>query len=656
MVGAHPPRGLPLTQFRRDETGIMLERLRAVQNTWAGKAVVAIIMGLIVISFAIWGIGDIFRGFNANQLASVGRDSISTEQFRQAYQSELQQLQQRAKRPITNAQAHEYGLDTQVLSRLVSEAVLDNQAKALGLAISQDQIANSILTDQNFKGADGKFDRARFTAILRDNDMNEQMFVREQRNVYLRQEVVQALVGAMTVPEAAIEALNRFQTETRSLDYVVLPASAADPIPAPDEATLQKFFDDRAQSFRAPEYRKLVVLPLLPATVAKPGDVPEADVQKLYDQVKDKRFGTPEYRTLQQIVFPTEQEAAAASARIRSGTSFADIATERKLTEKDTDLGRVSKGDIFDKATAEAAFGLPDGGVSDPIKTAFGATIVHVVKIEPASVKPLAEVAPQLRQEIALGRTSDTIRTLHDKIEDARASGQSLTEAAKAAGLEARPIDAVDAGGHDKDGKPVEALPGQEALLRAAFASDVGVDNDTVRTPDGGQIFYEVAAVEPARPQTFAEVKSKVEDAWRRDETAKRLAAKADELVKAIDGGKTVEQVAAELGNLPLQHVADVRRAGGTGLSPSVVAQAFNLPVEAAGSAPGEGETRVVFKILGSVVPPLDTEAPQTKQIQTQYQAWLADDLIGAYLTQVEGRIGVKIYQAAFNAVVGGNS
>ena len=300
-----------------------------------------------------------------------------------------------------------------------------------------------------------------------------------------------------------------------------------------------------------------------------------------------------------------------------------------------------------------AAFALPEGGVSDAVKTAFGVALIHVAGIVPAAVRPLVEVEPALRLEIASGRSGDTIRTLHDKVEDARASGKSLAEAAKDAGLEPRTVDAVDAAGKDPAGKQVE-LPDSQALLRAAFASDVGVDNETIRTPDGGQIFFEVAGIEPARPRTFAEARPEVEAAWRADETARRLKAKADDLVKAIEAGHSFEEVAAGVGNPPVQHANDVRRAGGSNLPKTVVAQLFDAPVGTVGTAPGEGDTRLVFKLLGTVVPALDTDSPEAKQLADQYRDALANDLVTTYLAQAQSRIGVKINPAAYAAATGG--
>ena len=131
----------------------MLEGIRAAQSTWIGKAIMTLVFGLIVLAFVVWGIGDVFRGGGGNQIAQVGGVSITTAAYRQAYQTELQNLQQRARRQITNDEAHRLGLDVQVLSRLMSDAALDDRARTLGLGISDSRVAKSILTDPSFAGA-----------------------------------------------------------------------------------------------------------------------------------------------------------------------------------------------------------------------------------------------------------------------------------------------------------------------------------------------------------------------------------------------------------------------------------------------------------------------------------------------------------------------
>ena len=262
----------------------------------------------------------------------------------------------------------------------------------------------------------------------------------------------------------------------------------------------------------------------------------DADAKNYYEQHKAS-YGTPERRELHQIVFPKPEEAAAAHERIAKGASFADIAKERGLKASDTDVGMVTKADIIDPAVADAAFALKAGEVSAPVKGRFGTVLLQVGKIEPGNQKTYEEVAPQIKREIAESRAKTEIGNLRDKFEDERAAGSTLAEAAKKLGLKSRTIDAVDRSGRGPDGKPVADLPTTPDVIAAAFASDVGVDNDPLQLPDGGYLWYDVTGITPARDRTLDEVKDKVEARWRDDEIAKRLQAKADDMVGKLKAG-----------------------------------------------------------------------------------------------------------------------
>ncbi len=631
----------------------MLGGIRAAQSTWIGKALTTLVFGVILVAFVIWGIGDPFRGGSANTVAEVGDVTVTTAAYRQAYQAELQNLQRRARRAITNEEAHRFGLDRQVLTRLMSTAALDERAGTLDLAMSDKEVAQKILTDPTFAGPGGGFDRARFNSVLSENGFTEASFVREQRQTYLRQQLLDALVGDVQAPVAALDALHRYQDETRSVDAVALPAAAAGPVPEPDDDALKTYYDTHKAAFMAPQYRKLVVLAVTPATLAKPEAVSDADVEAVYDRVKADRFGTPEKRHVSQVVFPTEDAAAAFVRRVRNGEDFDAAIKADGLGDKLVDLGTVAKAAIFDQAVADAAFGLPAGGTSDPVKNTFGSVVAHVDAVEPGATQPLAEVAPMLRGELATARASADVKTLRDRVEDARSSGKSLAEAAASVGLQTRAIAAVDAAGNDRDGKPAEGLVDGPDLLKAAFASDVGVDNDTLSTADGGTVWYEVAGVDNARQLTFDEARAKVAAVWREEQVARQLDAKAAEDVKAIEAGtQTIEGIAASLG-LSVTHVGDAKRAGATGLPSGVVARVFDVPVGAAGSAPTDATSRLLFKVLDSTTPPLDMDAPETQQLQQKYGNALQDAVINDYVSTLLAKLGTKVNQGAIQAASG---
>ena len=302
---------------------------------------------------------------------------------------------------------------------------------------------------------------------------------------------------------------------------------------------LKTFFNDRKDQYRAPEYRALDILLVDPSTLANAADVSDDDAKADYDKVRDARFVTPEKRKLQQIVFPDQAAADDAEAKIKAGATFDDIVKARNLNAADTDLGETTKAAMFDHAIADAAFALPQDGVSEVVKGQFGPAIVRVVSITPGVAKTFDEVKDKLKREIAPDRVGNQVQTLHDKIEDARVSGKTLAEAAKSVGLEASAIASVDAQGRDPNGAALD-LPDQAELLAAAYASDVGVDDAPLQTNDRGWLWFDVMKVDPAHERTFDEVKDKVEAQWRAEETTKALAAKADDMVKQLEGGATL--------------------------------------------------------------------------------------------------------------------
>ncbi len=633
----------------------MLRGIHNATSTWVGKAIMAGVMGVLVISFAIWGIGDIFRGFGLNSVAKVGGTEISIDQFRQFYSERLQQLSRRLGRPISPDQARGLGLDRQLVGQLIAEIAFDEKAQNWRLGLADSEIANMIMSDPNFRGTDGTFDHDRFVALIRNAGFSEGRYVAEQRRVLLRRQIAQTISGGLRVPTVMMTAINQFQNETRNIDYVVLGPAQAGDIPQPTEETLTKYFDERKTLFRAPEYRKLAMLSLTPADVAKPETVSDAEAKSYYEQHKD-HYGTPEKRELHQMVFPDLAAAAAARERIAKGLSFADLAKERGLKDGDTDLGVVTKADVIDPAVAETAFALKPGEVSDPIKGAFGAVLLLVGKIQPGTQKGYDEVAQQVKREIAEGRAKSQIEGLRDKIEDDRAAGATLPETAKKLGLKAVTVDAVDRSGRRPDGTFVADLPKTPDLVAAAFATNVGVDNDALQMPGGGWLWYDVTGITPSRERSFEEVKDKVAARWHDDEVARILQGKAGDMLGKLKLGSTLAQLASEAG-VKVETATVQRRQPTEHVSTKTLQAVF--ATAKGGSAAAEGakpDDRVVFTVADIADPKLDPNAPDGKKIETSLQGSYSDDIIGEYLARLENELGVTLNQAALDQVIGGRT
>lgn len=615
----------------------------------------SVVMGVLILSFAVWGIADIFKGFGQSTLAKIGKTEISTEQFRQIYTDKLQQLGRQFGRPLTQEQARAFGLDRQVLQQTIAEAALDEEARRMGLGQSDAEVMRIIYNDPSFKGLGGNFDPARFQATVRQFGYTEQRYLAEQRRVGLRRQIAGTISAGLEPPKLLIDALTRFQNEQRSVDFIKLDAAQAGTIDTPSPETLAAYFDDHKTQFRAPEYRKLSFVVINPEEIGKWSEVSDEDAKKTFEQRRD-RIGTPEKREVQQIVFPNAEEALAARARITSGASFDDIAKERNLNLTDVDLGMIAKSAIIDPAIADAAFALPSGEVSQPVPGRFGVALVKIGKIE-AGVTPTYEsVAAQVKKEIATERARNKVAELHNKMEDERGGGASVIEAAQKLGLTAVTVEAVDRSGRTPAGQPAGNIPRGLDVVSQAFTSSVGVDNDPIQFA-GGYAWYDVLNVTPSRERNLDEVRAQVEAKWREDQISSKLRAKATELVGKLEQGGTLAAEATSIGS-KVETAAGFRRdASPSGVPSGVITAAFRTAKDGVGQTPGAaGAEWIVFRVTDISMPAVEVASDDVKKLKETLLRGLTDEQVAQYVTKIESEIGTTINQAAFAQVTGANN
>lgn len=629
--------------------------MRKASSNWLGKIVMAVVMGVLIVSFGVWGIADIFKGFGQSSLAKVGGTEISTEQFRQIYTDKLQQLGRQFGRPLTMEQARAFGLDRQVLQQTIAEAALDEEARRMGLGQSEAETMRMIYSDPNFKGLSGNFEPARFQSTIRQFGFTEQRYLAEQRRVGLRRQIAGTITAGLEPPKLLIDALTRFQNEQRSADFVKLDAAQAGTIEAPSPEALATYFDDHKTQFRAPEYRKLSFVAINPEEVGKWSEVSDEDAKKLFEQRRDK-IGTPEKREVQQMVFANAEEALAARGRITSGMSFDDLAKERNLNLSDVDLGMITKSALIDPAIADAAFALPSGEVSQPIQGRFGVALVKIGKIEPGVTPTYESLAAQVKKEIAIERARAKVAELHNKMEDERGGGSSVIEASQKLGLTAVTIDAVDRSGRTPTGQPVTNIPRGLDVVSQAFTSDVGVDNDPIQFA-GGYVWYDVLGITPSRERNLDEVRAQVEAKWRDDQVSSKLREKATEMVGKLEHGGTLAEEAAGIGSKVETATAFRRDASPPGVPSGVVTAAFRTAKDGVGQTPGAGGSEwIVFRVTDVSVPTVDAASDEVKKLKDSLQRGLTDEQVAQYVTKIESQIGTSINQAAFAQVTGANN
>lgn len=627
----------------------MLDSIRSAVGSWPAKLLLAV----LVVSFAAWGIsGSVLTGGGRSDVIKAGDTSVSLMDYRLAYDRQVSTLSQRLGTRLTSEQARSLGVPQQVLSQMVSGAVLDELTRRMRLGVSKDKLAQLTASDPAFQGPDGNFDRRRFEYVLRQVGMNPDDYISSRADIAARQQIIEAATDGMHVPDTLLKAVSLYRGEDRTVQYVPLPVSLVQPIEDPSADTLKAYFEANKAKYAAPEYRKISYVRLDPADIADPASISDDQVREYYEANKDS-YTTPEKRTIQQIVFADKDAAKAALQSTRSGTTFEDLVQAQGKTLEDVELGTFTKADIADQAVADAAFKLSKNQVSDVVDGQFGPVILRVTDIVPASVKPLEEVSDDIRKRLALEQANRDLLDVNDRYQDMRAGGATLKEAAQKLNLEMKTVAAVDSTGHTPDGGMAKDLPEAEALLEQAFLTDAGIENDPINTKNNGFLYYEVEDITPAHDRKLEEVHDKVVADWKDEEAEKRLTAKAAEYEKQLKADKTLEDIAKETGQEVQTKRGLSRQGDDADIGKAGIAAVFGVPKGGTGVfANPAGDAKFLFKVTEVFEPAGAGPESVDADVKKTLVAGMSNDILDQLVMKLQNQYEVTVNQNAMERAI----
>ncbi len=631
----------------------MLETFRRNASSWLVKGLFLV----LALSFVLWGVPQDFLGGGQPPLATVGSTPISAQEFQKAYQTQLSAISRQSGERLTAEQARLFGLDQNVLNRLINSAALENQAKTLGLALSDAALGEGVANDPEFQGTDGKFSREGFTGLLRQIGMSEQGFLALRRKEELVKQLAGALANGLAVPEPLAILTHGYREETRSIAHLTIDADRSVKAAEPDAAKLQETYEQNKAQFMTPEYRHLAVLLLRRDSVRDRAPVSEEEIRAAYEQDKET-FDEPERRRVQQIAFKDAGAAAEAKKAIDGGKPFTDVAKDQGATLADIELGLLSKKQLIDPKIALAAFSIEKDKVSDVIEGRFATVLLRVSEIQPGKQKTLDDVKEQLRERLFKEKAKGAIQELNDEVEDARVAGKPLKDIAETKKLTFIDVPAASRANKSPDGR--RALDIEEAdavmIVKAGFGAAIGVETESIPLPDGGYAWVDpLSRTEPAL-KPFDDVKAEVATLAAGAERERLLSELGAKLVDRVTAGETLEALAKEFGGAPQTASAVKRGATVAGLTDAAVKQAFGTPAGGAGSASSEGgKSRTIFKV--EAVKPADPLTPeQGDALAKELREQLRNDAIASYLGALKSRQAVHVNEAALRRATGADA
>jgi peptidyl-prolyl cis-trans isomerase D len=628
---------------------------------YARYIVLAVLFGMLIVSFALWGIGDMLRlGGRGTEVAHVGGThipvygwvggtAVSIQEVRDRFNQQLEQIQRQTGQRPEPEQALRVGLHVRALEDVVQRAIIDYAMEQYGLSVGMPEVQAVIARNPAFAGTGGGFDASKYRALLQQARISEAAYVADVRREIASSQLFGAIRTEGLAPTSLRDDIFRMESEKRIAETLYVPDAIVTDVPKPTAEQLNAFFDANKAKFQIPEFRAFSYVLLAVDDVMGQVTVTPDQVKQEYD-ARAAEFGAPEKRDVDQAMADNEDKAKKIIELAKGDKSLEDAARE-VLGNADAviKLGPVTKKDLPAGALADGVFAAPQGIAPQPIKSPLGWHVIRVNKIEPGKVTPFDEVKGKLESELKAQLAPDLLIKLVTDFERSLGKTQSMAASAQEFNLKIHTIENVDARGQDPGGKPVVSGPAAAELVQAAFATRESSESQLLETPKGEYFVVRTDRVTPARTPALSEVEARVVEAWQADERRKRADARVKEALDKVNGGGDFAAIARELG-LELRTTRPVTRYDadtGNYLTQAATQELFKLPLGKAAVVRGaEGSVIVQPKEIQAADLAKDKEL--VERFGKQLDGMVGNDLVAQLLAALRTRYGVTVDEHSF--------
>ena len=601
------------------------------------KSAMWVLMGLLILGLGGFGVTNLGGGIT--RIGSVGDTELSIDDYARALRQEVNAAVAATGAPLPFAQAEAQGLPQRVLSRLVAQAALEDEAARLGISVGDAALARQIMDIPGFQGIDGQFDRDGYRFALDRAGLSEAQFEQDVRAETASTLVQGAVIAGVSAPEAYTTTLLNYIAEERDVTYAALDRGDLNSgLPVPSDADLEAYYQANIPQFTSPRTQRITYAWLTPSMIVDEVEVPEDALREAY-AAREAEFIQPERRLLERLVYPDMDAAEAARAQLDADeASFDDLVKARGLTLQDIDMGDVAKKDLG--GAGDAVFGASAGDIVGPVEADLGPALIRVNAVLQAQSTSFEEAEGELRDALANDRAARVIDGQIEDKNDLLAGGATIENLADETQMELGVI----------DWRPgmSEGIAGYAAFRDAAATLQEGDFPEVMSLGDGGVFAMRLDETVEPTVQPLAEVSQQVAAAWARDALLKALRAQAAETVKRLESGATFEAA----GLTPSTGKGLTRQGFQAGTPPGTIPTIFGM--SKGDVALIDGDERLYVVRLDSV------EVPQTggSEMDTILGSLrdaaandIAQDLYQALADDIRARAGITLDQQAIAAV-----
>ncbi len=609
---------------------------------YIGRFVIFILLSMLVLSFALWGIGDVFRGGGSNAIATIEGENISRETFQRALQQEENKIKSRFGNEIPEGLLDGVEVKKMVLKRLLEETLLAKRSYDVGLRVADKQIIDLISKTPFFMGKDGKFDKTRFEQYLNFTHQSEKEFITQEKKRYAIGNLIEAVASIPVVSSYGVEILYSVEKEKRIADVLRIPVTSVKKTFEASEAELSQYFENNKVKFSTKEQRQISYAIISPVDLEKKIEISDQEIEQEYEAELPK-LGVPEKRSVERIIVDSEEKAKEIHLLLKQGKDFYQIAKEKTGQEAtDLKLGEVTKADL-PESLANTAFSLNKGSYSAPVIDDFGWHILRVTDIKPGKTPTLDEVRSRIKRSLLVTKSKEELSKLTLQIEDEIAGGAKIEEISAKYGIKIVNLESITEDGKDSNGNINPILVKYPKLLKSAFSKDSSNEPLLIELENKLQTYalLYVNSVIPARIRTLDEVKGLVIDAWQDDKKHEELKNISNEIAARVKtDSSTLENEARKL-NLNIEKAKNYTRNSG---AKNFTNELFKLPKGQTTSSHLNGKDEYIIGRLTNIVEVDDKELKaQVEQMKSGMKRFYINDFVESYIHYLEQQYKVTV-------------
>ena len=615
----------------------MLQAINDRIKGWLG----ALVIIMITIPFAFWGIESYVGGGGKQFAAVVNGEEIPVFQFENAYSNQLARLNQQfgSNLPLSNQQ-----IKTQVLEQLVNALLLEENSYSSGYRVSDTNLKQSIAV---LFSRDGKFDRDYFENVIASNGMTTSQYESRLRNELRVVQKQNALTSSAIISDKEARHLASLEQQERELRLIkfTTDTDSADIVVTDEE--IEDYYNSNSSRYMTPERVSVEYVEITSEDLADTINVDEARIEEMYDDYK-RTVARDEERKARHILLQLGSSADKSKdalmsrieelqQKLRDGESFEELAREHSddpgSAKQGGDLGWVATGEMV-KPFEDALFAMSVGEVSEVVETQFGLHLILLEDVRAPEIASLDDKRSEFEQELKQDLISNMFYDISENMAvTAYENPDSLDAVVDAVNKQAEKTELFtrDAG---------TGIADKQKFRAAAFATAViedGVNSDIIEISPNHVAVLRLHKHEPANLKPLQEVRADIENILRLKSAHGVTMAAAEEAKNKMVAGADADSVLAE--NQVVEAPVTVKRTDPKGVDPMVINAVFRMPypendrpsVQVVNLASGD----VALVMLDKVTTPTEIANEQVDSIKQQRKTDLASSDFDFALTAI---------------------